>query len=82
MWLMNPRMTWQKVAVGKISELPGKHKFHFCDIPETWFKVDVITIMQPSVALMYPNDDNNQTITEHVKGSSTIWDQKYLKTTM
>ena len=81
-WLFNPRMTRQRVAVGKISGLPGQHQFHFCDIPETWFKVDVITILQPSVPLMYPNAEAEHSIIEHVKGTSTIWDQKYLKTIM
>ena len=81
-WLLNPRMTRQSVAVGKISGLPGKHQFHFCDILETSFKVDVITILQPSVPLMYPNAEAEHSIIEHVKGTSTIWDQKYLKTTM
>ena len=81
MWLLNPRMTRQRVAVGKISGLLGKHQFHFRDIPETWFKVDVITILQPSV-LMYLNAEVEHSIIEHMKGTSTIWNQKYLKTTM
>ena len=82
MWLMNPRSYKQKVAVGKISDLPGKHSFHFKAIRETWFKVDVITVLQPAVALMYPNDDDDQTIIDHVKGTCTLWDQKYLKSTV
>jgi len=38
--------------LGKISGLPGKYKFHCRDIPEPWFKVDVITVLQSGVALM------------------------------
>ena len=79
---MNPRAVRQKVAVGKISGLPGKHKFHFIDIPETWFKVDVREILQKGVALMFPFDANDQNVIDDVRGTSTMWDQKYLKMTM
>ena len=76
---MNPRSTRQKVAAGKISGLPGVQKFHFKDIPATWFKVDIKEIFHSGVALMMPLDDDEQTHIEHVKGTCTIWDQKYLK---
>ena len=79
MWLMNPRAVRQKLAVGCISGLPGKHKFHFMDIPETWFKVDVLEILHLEVQLMFDNDDDEQVNIEDAKGSSTIWDQKYIK---
>ena len=79
---MNPRASRQKVAVGKISGLPGKHKFHFTDIPETWFKVDVSDILQKGVALMFPFDADDQNVMEDVRGTCTLWNQKYLKMTM
>lgn len=76
---MNPRAPRQKAAVGKISGISGKHKFHFQDIPENWFKIDVQDVLLPGVKLMSPNADDEHTKIEDVKGTSTVWDQKYLK---
>ena len=70
------------MAVGKISGIPGKHKFHFSEIPEMWFKVDVRDVLHPGVALMFPNSEDSQEKVEDCKGTYTIWDQKYLKITM
>jgi hypothetical protein len=81
-YLINPRVNRQKVAVGNISGLPGKHKFHFTDIPETWFKVDVREILQKGVALMFPFHADDQNVIDDVTGTSTVWNQKYLKMTM
>lgn len=81
-FLLNPRAHKQKVAVGKISGLPGKHTYHCNDIPETWFKVDIHDILQGEVALMFPNAQGDQEVIKDVKGSCTIWSQKYLKMTM
>lgn len=78
-FLMNPRAPRQKAAVGKISGILGKHKFHFQDIPENWFKIDVQDVLLPGVKLMSPNADDEHTKIEDVKGTSTVWDQKYLK---
>ena len=78
-WLMNPRAVRQKLAVGRIIGFPGKHKFHFMDIPESWFKVDVLEILHLGVQLMFGNDNNDQVNIEDAKGSSTIRDQKYIK---
>jgi hypothetical protein len=40
-WFMNPKRSIQKVASGNVSGIGGEHKFHFKEIPEKWFKVDV-----------------------------------------
>jgi hypothetical protein len=47
---MNPKHSTQKVASGKVSG--GEHKFHFKEIPEKWFKVDVQEALLPETALM------------------------------
>jgi hypothetical protein len=78
-FLFNPRAVRQRVAAGKISGLPGKHMFHHAEIPETWFKVDIVDVLQGGVPLMYPNDADDQEKIEDVKGTCTIWDQKYIK---
>lgn len=77
--LSNPAAPRQKVAVGKISGLPGVHKFHFRDIPPTWFKVDILEIMIPEVPLMYPMDEEGFSKMAHVKGTCTLWEQRVLK---
>lgn len=68
--------------MGKISGLPGKHKYHCEEIPELWFKVDIIEILQGRVALMFPNEQADQHVVEDARGSCTIWNQKYLKVKM
>ena len=69
------------MAVGKISGLLGKHKFHHMDIPETWFRVDVREILQKGVALMLPVDGDDQNVIEDARGTSTLWNQNYMKMT-
>jgi hypothetical protein len=54
------------VASGKVSGIGGEHKFHFREIPEKWFKVDVQEALLPATALMQPNEDVDQ----HVVGTS------------
>ncbi len=76
---MNPRAVKKKVAIGTISGVAGEHKLHFKDIPEGWWKVDVRDILQQGVALMYPNDKGEQYKIEDVKGSCTMWSEKYIK---
>jgi hypothetical protein len=49
---MNPKHSTQKVASGKVSGIGGEHKFHFKEIPEKWFKVDVQEALLPETALM------------------------------
>jgi hypothetical protein len=38
-WIMNPKRSTQKVAMGTISDVGGEAKFHFVDIPNKWFKI-------------------------------------------
>ena len=78
-FLINPRVSRQKVAVGNISGIPGIHKFHSLDIPENWFKVEVKEVFHGGVALMFPNAADDQEKLDDVKGTFTVWDQKYLK---
>jgi len=59
--------------------VPGEHKYHFENIPEGWWKVDVRTILHEGVSLMYPNEKGDQYNIEDVKGSSAMWGEKYLK---
>jgi hypothetical protein len=79
---MNPRWTVQKVAVGTISGLPKTYKFHFKDIPEHWFKVDVREALRSKTALIYPNDDADQSIVRDVVGTAALWEEKYIKIAM
>jgi hypothetical protein len=78
-WLMNPKRSTQKVALGKISGIGGEHKFHFKEIPEKRFKVDVQDALLPKTTLMQPNEDANQHVVGDVVGTAVIWDQKHLK---
>jgi hypothetical protein len=78
-WLMNPRSTWQKVASGIISDVGGEDKFHFNNIPDSWFKVDIDQVLLPDVALMWENADADQTKVGNVQGSNVVWNHKYLK---
>jgi hypothetical protein len=54
---MNPKRSTQKVASGKVSGIGEEHKFHFKEIPEKWFKVDVQEALLPETTLMQPNED-------------------------
>jgi hypothetical protein len=78
-WLMNPKRSTQKVALGKVSGISGEHKFHFKEIPEKWFKVDVQEALLPETTLMQPNEDVDQHVVGDVVGTAIIWDQKHLK---
>jgi hypothetical protein len=77
---MNPKRTTQKVASCKVSGIGREHKFHFREIPEKWFKVDVQEALLPETALMQPNEDANQHVVGDFVGTAVIWDQKHLKT--
>jgi hypothetical protein len=78
-WLINPKRGTQKVASGKVSGVAGEHKFHFKEIPEKWFKVDVQEALLPKTTLMHPNDDADQHVVGDVVGTAVIWDQKHIK---
>lgn len=78
-FLMNPRAHRQKVATARISGLLGESKFHFREIPQSWVKVDVLSILQPGVALMFPYEEADMALIEDAKGSTALWDTKYIK---
>jgi hypothetical protein len=68
----------QKVASATVSGLTGQHKFHGKEIPKSWVKVDVRDILVTKVALMFPNAAADMDVVEDAKGSSAIWDTKYI----
>jgi hypothetical protein len=70
--LMNVRGNRQRAACGTISGMSGKHKFHFKDIPDGFFKVDVREALLPNVALMVPNADAEQEKLKDAVGTSVI----------
>ena len=76
---MNPRSTRNKVASGTISGLPGEQKFHFMDILEKWFKVNLREAYCPSALLMFPNEDAQQAKVKDAVKDNTIWDGRYIK---
>jgi hypothetical protein len=78
-WLLNPRRSSQKVAVGTVSGIGGEKKFHFRKIPKKWFKVDVREALQEETTLMCPNEDVDQAIVGDVVGTAASWDQKFMK---
>ena len=53
-----------------------KHKFHFKDILDGFFKVDVQEALLPNVALMMPNADAEQEKLKDVVGISALWLEK------
>jgi hypothetical protein len=78
-WFMNHKRSTQKVASGKVSGIGGEYKFHFKEIPEKWFKVDVQEALLLETTLMQPNEDADQHMVGDVVGTAVIWDQKHLK---
>ena len=78
-YLVNPRAVKQKVAAGRISGIGGVDKFHCMLIPEKWFRVDVRSVLQPRVALMFPKGEADQHVLHDVQGGNIIWDAKYLR---
>lgn len=69
----------QSIASGTISGLGGKHKFHFCTIPDFCYKVDVKEAIWPLVSLMFPNKADGQVKVKDVVGSSCLWEGKFIK---
>ena len=67
------------MALGSVSGFPGEQKFHFTDIPKGWLRVDVLDVLAPRVALMFPNDDAEQHRIEDAKGTNAIWDSQYMQ---
>jgi hypothetical protein len=60
--------------------LYGQHQFHFRDIPDKWFKVDVREAHFPNAALMFPDDNAEQLVIRDVLNGNTVWDGKHMKT--
>ena len=78
-FLMNPRATRTKLALGTISGVPGEQEFHFQEIPPGWRKVDVRLVLQEGVPLMFPWERGDQLMIEDVKGSCALWAERHLK---
>jgi hypothetical protein len=78
---MNPKWSTQKVATGTINGVGGEAKFHFVDIPDKWFKIDIREALLPQTALMYVNEPADQYLVGDVVGTASIWDQRYIKKT-
>jgi hypothetical protein len=76
---MNPKRSTQKVATGTISGVGGEAKFHFVDIPDKWFKIDIWEALLPETALIYVNELTNHYLVGDVVGTASIWDQRYIK---
>jgi hypothetical protein len=55
-WIMNPKWSTQKVAMGTISDVGREAKFHFVNIPDKWFKIDIHEALLLETALMYVNE--------------------------
>jgi hypothetical protein len=53
---MNPKWSTQKVAMGTISDVGREAKFHFVNIPDKWFKIDIHEALLLETALMYVNE--------------------------
>jgi hypothetical protein len=54
--VLNPKNAQQKIAVGSISSLWGRDKFHFMPIEELWFRVDIQKVYISNHPLMHPNE--------------------------
>jgi hypothetical protein len=65
---LNSKRSTQKVAISIVNSAGGEHKFHFKEIPERWFKVDVQEALLYNTTLMYPNEDVGHKIMEDVVG--------------
>ena len=78
-FLINPRSSRSKVALGTISGVPGEQEFHSQEIPPEWRKVDVRIVLQEGVALMFPWERGDQLKIEDVKGSCALWAERHLK---
>jgi hypothetical protein len=59
--------------------MSGKHKFHFKDIPDGFFKVDVREALLPNVAFMVPNVDAKQEKLKDAVRTSALWLEKCIQ---
>jgi hypothetical protein len=76
---MNPKQSTQKVATDIISGVGGEAKFHFVDILDKWFKIDIREALLPETVLMYVNEPADQYLVGDIVGTISIWDQRYIK---
>jgi hypothetical protein len=76
---MNPKRSTQKVVTGTISGVGVEAKFHFVDILDKWFKIDIREALLPETALMYINEPADQYLVGDFVGIASIWDQRYIK---
>ena len=67
------------MAISIVSSVGGKHKVHFKEIPEMWFKVDAREALSYNTTLMYQNEDVSDKIMGDVVGTGVIWKQKHMK---
>jgi hypothetical protein len=68
------RLLWEKISgIGRVD------KFHHMVIPDKWFKVDVRSVLQPNLPLMFPKPEADQEVLHDVQGGNVIWDSKYIK---
>lgn len=78
-YLINPRAVKQKVALGRISGIGGVDKFHCMEIPNSWYRVDVLSVLHPNLPLMFPKAEADQHVLRDVQGGNVIWDSKYIR---
>jgi hypothetical protein len=76
---MNPKRSTEKVATGTINGVGREAKFHFVDIPDKWFKIDIREALLPKTTLMYVNEPADQYLVGNIVGTTSIWDQRYIK---
>jgi hypothetical protein len=76
---MNPKRSTQKVVTGTISGVGVEAKFHFVDILDKLFKIEIREALLPETALMYINEPADQYLVGDFVGIASIWDQRYIK---
>jgi hypothetical protein len=76
---MNPKRSTQKVVTGTISGVGVEAKFHFVDILDKLFKIEIREALLPETALMYVNEPADQYLVGDFVGIASIWDQRYIK---
>ena len=79
MQLLNFKHPRQIVASGIVSGVWGIDKFHFKEIPHSFYKVDVTKVQVGDAPLMHPHAEGDQFVLGDVIGGSVIWSQKLLK---
>jgi hypothetical protein len=67
------------VVTGTISGVGREAKFHFVDIPDKWFKIDIWEPLLPETALMYVKEPADQYLVGDIVGTTSIWNQRYIK---